>query len=136
VYQSQKRRKREYWTWLGEFLSHLKIQRKGEINMSIWAKYHLIMYGVSAFSFIISIILLTLGLDIAAIAVFVIGVCVSQIQKNTIACPKCGTKLKVGHDLFSKYYTGYRTFLSKHCLNCDCNLDMDKYGNTGAERRR
>jgi hypothetical protein len=82
------------------------------------------MYGGVAFSFIIFIILLTLGLDIVAVAILGIGICMSYIQKNTLVCPKCDTKLKVGHDLSSKYYTGYHMLISKKCLNCGHSLDI------------
>jgi predicted nucleotidyltransferase len=48
----------------------------------------------------------------------------SDIDIGIKGLPKCDTKLKVGYDLSSKYYTGYHMFLSRKCLNCGHSLDI------------
>jgi hypothetical protein len=91
--------------------------------MSVWKKYHYLFYLGILSSFLSFCIFISLDLGIIAIVILTLGICVSVICAMQIKCPKCNTRLYLGHNLFSAYYNGYRFFLPKKCLKCGEELD-------------
>jgi hypothetical protein len=78
------------------------------------------------FSFLLFIIFLVCNLEFIGILLWLIGICIIVILLMRIVCPKCKTKLQVGHSYFSRFFTGYHPFLSKKCLKCGYHLDVEE----------
>jgi hypothetical protein len=91
--------------------------------MTIWKKYHSVLYVGTFVVFLGFCISLSLGLQVVSILVLICGICIVVNYVMKIKCPKCNTPLQSGHSLFSGHYDGFHFFLSKKCLKCGASLD-------------
>jgi hypothetical protein len=93
-------------------------------KISVWAKYHFILYGGGLFTFILAAVLLNITKPWVAIVFFILAFLSTRILARGVKCPRCKKSIDGSLFFFSIPREGFPLRLKKKCWNC--GLDLKK----------